>query len=296
MKSYKNTKLRAIILVLVYAVSTTYWYILTLHGLKTSSANYWYQVFLAIIPLLGALFGFVNSAHWGGLKSQLGRAIFFLSAGLAAWGLGQCYWSYATIRQISQIPYPSWADVGYVTALPFWIAGMLALTSAAGARFSFKKHTTSLGKLLASILAALVVVGGSALVIVGASGGIDLHHGSISKHLVDLAYPTGDVIIITIAVVSLTLLRNYLGGRYKAAIMIIIVGFILMYVTDSSFAYVINNNTYFNGHLVDFLFSTVMAILSWGIVHLAPPTGYKKAPPMGVSLGLGSPEQPLSEG
>jgi hypothetical protein len=153
---------------------------------------------------------------------------------------------------------------------------MLALTLAAGARFSFGKHTASLSKLLIAIFVALVVAGGSALLLIEASGGIDLHHGSLSKHLVDLAYPIGDVFIITIAVVSLTLLLNYLGGRYKRAIMTIIAGFILMYITDSSFAYVVSNNTYFNGHLVDFLFSTVMAILSLGIIQLSPPTRNKK--------------------
>jgi hypothetical protein len=271
MKNYSSTKSKIRLLILVYGVSALYWYILTINNVKTSSANYWYQTFLAIIPLMGALFGFLNSRKWGGLKSQLGRATFFLSAGLASWGLGQCYWSYVTIRQINQIPYPSWADVGYVIALPLWVVGISALTLAAGARFSLRRHTASGKKIIAGAFGSLVVAAGSTALLLKTSGGIDLHTGSLGKHLIDLAYPIGDVFIVTIAVLSLTLLLNYLGGRYRVVIMSIIVGFILMYVTDFTFSYVIANNTYFNGHFVDFLFSTVMAILSWGITLLAPP-------------------------
>jgi predicted phage tail protein len=75
---------------------------------------------------------------------------------------------------------------------------------------------------------------------------------------------------------SLTLLLTYLGGRYKKPIVAIIFGFVLMYITDFTFSFVISNGSYFNGHFVDFLFATVMAILSLGVIQLAPPTAHKK--------------------
>jgi len=255
----------------IWLGTVAYWIGLAVTHTKYSEWDYWYQVLLAVLPLLGGVYGLANSRKWGGLKSRLGQATFFVSAGLITWGLGQCYWSYATIRQLAEVPYPSWADVGYIISWPLWTIGIILLALAAGARFSLRKHAPL--KLYSSVLAlAAVIIGGSYyLLIVVARHGLALNGEGPLRLFFDLAYPVGDVVILTIAALTYTFLFRYLGGRYRATIGLIISGYALNYLTDFTFSYVTTAGTYYNGHFVDLMFPTVMTVLAVGVATLEPP-------------------------
>jgi hypothetical protein len=255
----------------IWLGTLVWWIVMAVTKTKFTEWNYWYQVLLAIIPLLGGLFGFMNSAKWGGLKSRLGQATFFLAAGLTTWGLGQCYWSYATIRQLTEVPYPSWADVGYIISWPLWTAGIILLALAAGARFTIRKHAPLKLYTWVLTLAAIIIAGSYYLLIVVARHGLALEGEGPMRLFFDLAYPIGDVVILTIAALTVTVLFRYLGGRYRATIGLIIGGYALNYLTDFTFSYVTTAETYYNGHFVDLMFPTVMAILSIGLATLEPP-------------------------
>jgi len=259
------------ILGIVWLATLVWWLIMELTHTKLSQWDYWYQTLLAIIPLLGGIFGFMNSRKWGGLKSRLGQATFFIAAGLTTWGLGQFYWSYATIRQLAEVPYPSWADLGYIVSWPLWAAGMILLALAAGARFSIRRHAPV--KLYGGVLvlSAIIIAASYYLLIVVARQGLALDGESALRSFFDLAYPIGDVIIITIAALTYTFLFRYLGGRYRLAIGFIIGGYALNYFADFVFVYVTTKGTYYNGHFVDLMYPTVMAVLSVGLAALEPP-------------------------
>ena len=252
-------------------LTVIWWVIMTVTHTRFTQWNYWYQILLAIIPLLGAGYGFANSAKWGGLRSRLGQATFFIAAGLATWGIGQCYWAYVTIRGYSEVPYPSLADVGYIASWPLWTVGIVLLSLAAGARFSARKHAPLklYGGVLAMSVAIMVV--SYYLLIVFARDGLALDGQSPVRKFFDLAYPIGDVVILTIAALSWTFLFRYLGGRYRLTIGLIIAGYALNYLTDFTFSYVTTAETYYNGHFVDLMFPAVMTILSVGLATLEPP-------------------------
>ncbi|HSX05400.1 MAG TPA: hypothetical protein VLF69_02955 [Candidatus Saccharimonadales bacterium] len=255
----------------IWLVTLGWWVVLALTHTKYKEWNYWYQVLLAIIPLVGGLFGFMNSHKWGGLHSRLGQATFFIAAGLTTWGLGQCYWSYATIRKLAEVPYPSWADVGYIVSWPLWTAGIILLALAAGARFSIRKHAPLKFYSIVLTMAAAIIAGSYYLLIVVARHGLALDGEGPMRQFFDLAYPIGDVVILTIAALTATVLFRYLGGRYRLVIATIIAGYAFNYLTDFTFSYVTTAQTYYNGHFVDLMFPTVMAVLSIGLASLEPP-------------------------
>lgn len=262
MKNWRLTLLTS-----VYIFTAVVWTGCYLTDTKYSSINYWYQLLLALIPLMGGVFGIMNAKRWGLFSSQLGRAVFFLSLGLITWGLGQIYWSYATIAQIAEVPYPSLADVGYLISWPLWTIGIIYLSKATGARFALKNFR---GKTSLFLIPLLAAAASYYLLIEVARGGTFDTSGGFFKLFCDLAYPVGDLVILTIALLVLGLSFNYLGGRYKPAILLIIVGYMMNYVTDFSFSYTTTAETYYNGHWVDVLFPTVMATLSLGLLLLDP--------------------------
>lgn len=255
------------LILIFYIIIFIWWTALFLLNIKYSIHNYLYQLGFGLIPLFGGLSGMVKSRKWGSFKSQVGSAVFFISLGLFSWGMGQMAWSYYNIVLKTEVPYPSFADVGYILAVPFWILGIIKLSKATGARFSLSSVR---GKIILFALPVLAAAFSYYLLIVVARGGVIDFQGGGLKLFFDLAYPIGDLVILTLALLIYGLSFDYLGGRFKLPIITLMLGFVLMYVTDFTFSYVTTIEVYYNGHWVDLLFPTVMAFLGFGINNLDP--------------------------
>jgi hypothetical protein len=251
------------IVFIYYLFIVVYWAVLYFYGIKEQPLNYYYQVAEGFIPIAGGIWGIMKSRKWGFLKSKVGTAVFYISLGIFSWGVGQMLWSvYYNLIQHTDIPYPSLADVGFIMAIPFWTIGIIYLSRATGARFSLK-HLR--GKMILFALPLVAAIASYFLLIVIARGGvIDFTEGGL-KLAFDIAYPLGDLIILTLSLVIYGLSFNYLGGRYQVPIIMIIGGFILMYFSDFSFSYTTTLATYYNGHWVDLMFPTVMMLLACGV-------------------------------
>lgn len=261
---------RSSLIIIYYLVIVIFWWsYLALFPPKDPFYNYLYQFGFGLLPLFGGIWGIASSRKWGVLSSQVGSAVFYISLGILFWGLGQMCWAYYNIFQNVDIPYPSWADTGYLAAIPFWFIGMLYLFKATGAKFSLKKPLGQFSALFILILVALVSY---YLLINVARGGIENIDFSSNnlKLFFDLAYPLGDLTILAMTALLYGLSFRYLGGKFKGAVIILLLGFVLMYITDFTFSVVTTNKTYYNGHFVDLLFPMVMAILVFGVDQLNP--------------------------
>jgi hypothetical protein len=245
-----------------------YWAILYFQGIKEQPTNYYYQVVEGFIPLIGGLLGIIKAKKWGFLSSKVGSALFFISLGTFSWGVGQMLWSiYYNLIQKVDIPYPSFADVGFIMAIPCWVIGSVFLSKATGAHLSLK-HLR--GKILLFIIPLIVLVVSYYLLLIVARGGsIPLGEDRL-KLVFDLAYPIGDIVILTFTLVIYGLSFNYLGGKYKFPIICILAGWVLMYFSDFSFSYTTTIGTYYDGHWVDIMFPTVMTLLTFGVNSIDP--------------------------
>lgn len=221
-------------------------------------------LFVGFIPLVGGLNGLFVSKAWGGMKSAVGRALIFLSLGLISWGLGTYIFSgiYNLLLHI-EVPYPSFADVGYILALPLWAIGIIELSKATGARFGLRSIN---GKFIFFLLPLIVIALSYYLLVVVARGGeIPVADSGFLKLFFDFTYPIGDVIILTLATVVYGLSFNYFGGAFKKAIFFILASFCLLYVADFMFSYTTTLETWYPGDWIDLLFAAAMLVMSFGI-------------------------------
>src|SRR3954470_16570381 len=115
-----------------------FWAGVLLSGKKDGDWNYWYSFLFGLVPLMGGLIGILKSKIWGGLKSTVGKAIFFISLGLLLWGFGESIWSYYNFFRNVPAPYPSLADIGFGPSIFFWIIGTVYLAKASGAFLAIK--------------------------------------------------------------------------------------------------------------------------------------------------------------
>lgn len=267
MKSGQPSK----IIILVYVITGILWllfvwktqYTATLEG---PSFSYFLRPFLVgmtLLPLIGGIIGLRNSFKWGGIKSVVGRSSLALSLGLIAWSGGMVIWNYYLFFTEISVPYPSAADIIFILSWPLWTYGIWELSEAVGIKFAWQK--VKKGFLIIPLLVTLFSV---YLLMYVARGGVT--YENFPKLFFDLFYPLGDIVILTVTVSIFLLLRKFLGGIYKVPIFILLFGFLLNYISDFLFSYTTTKETYFNGHVVDFLFMTTMFVLSIGLSMLNP--------------------------
>lgn len=251
------------ILITYYFVILILWFTLHILNMQKTDANYFYQFAFGLIPLVGGISGIRQSKTWGFLRSKVGSALFFISAGLVTWGIGQMFWSilYNIILKV-EVPYPSLADAGYILSWPLWTIGIINLAHATGAKFSLRQMK---GKLFLFFIPLVLIALSYYLLVTVARGGLISDFAGGLKVFFDLAYPIGDVVILTLAVLIYGLSFNYLGGKFKYTILVLLLGFVINYIVDFSFSYVTTNGTYYNGHWVDVLFPTAMAFIAFGV-------------------------------
>ena len=243
-------------------VMLLFWMGMYASNLKELAINKYWGVGINFIPLFGGVFGLMTAGHWGSFKSIVGRALIFMSLGLISWSIGNWIWSYYNFVEEVNVPYPSLADIAYIAALPLWMVGMFYLSQATGVKYGLKKKV---GKLYLFIVPILSIALSYYLLVIVARGGAITQGGDLLKIFFDFAYPVGDAVIVTIALLVYGLSLKYLGGRYKWPVVSILVGFVLMFFADFSFSYETTLGTYYDGDPFNLLFISALFAISFGL-------------------------------
>ncbi len=248
-----------------FVLVVIWWIILFITGQKTSSSNFYFVLIYGLIPFAGGVLGLLKAKSWGGFKSAMGKALIFLSLGLVTWSGGETIWSYYNLVLNVAIPYPSWADASFIISWPFWILGIFFLSKATGAQFGLRnKH----GKIQLVFIPIIAFVTSYYLLVIIARQGVVTSGGDIIKVFLDLAYPVLDVVVLTEALLVYGLSLKYLGGKYKWAVVVTLLAFVINYFADFSFSYTTTVGTYYNGNYSDLLFVAAMFVMAFGINSL----------------------------
>ncbi|MEY2426917.1 MAG: hypothetical protein QOI61_2489 [Actinomycetota bacterium] len=169
------------------------------------------------------------------------RAFFgLLGLSLACWALGEVIWAFYEVVLQVEVPFPSIADLGYLSAIPLAVAAMALYPTTEHSR-----ATTRIRSVLdALIIATSVLFVSWAFVLAPA-----LHEGgaSVFETFVSLAYPVGDVVIASVAIMALH------RGRVleRLPLVLVAVGMLANAVSDSVYAYLTQVGKYSSGDLID---------------------------------------------
>jgi hypothetical protein len=278
----RKTNLYQKILVAFMLGVVVLWIGIQVDHLKTGNVNYFYSFVFGLIPLFGGIIGMAKTNVWGGLRSAIGRAVFFISLGLVCWGFGETIWSYYNFFRHVAAPYPSLADLGFAPSVFFWVLGAGFLSRASGAWLVLKRNWEA--KTFAIIAVVALTVFSYYLLVHVARGGVLVPQGeSLLKVILDLAYPLGDLLASIFAVLIYILSFKYFGGFYRSAILFILLGLAVMYFGDFTFSWTTTNGTYYNADWGDLVLAVGLFLLSFGILGFSTkPVVLKKASPAPV--------------
>lgn len=199
--------------------------------------------------------------------------------GLSAlsWALGQTVWDWYQIVRNVQVPFPSFADAGYLTAVPLAIAGVLALPVA---NERARTHVRTVLEGLTIGTALLIVSWDTTLGAVYKAGA-----DSTLAMVLSLLYPISDVAIITMILVRIGRVAH--SGR--APLLLIAGGLTAAAVADSSFAYSTAAGTYGAGNVLDSGWIVGYALIALAALYSVTHPSHGSAPrvlPSQVSVFL----------
>jgi hypothetical protein len=253
-----------IVQLVLFSLMLLLWFVIQNAGLVDTNLNYIFGFFLAFVPLSGFFAGLFVSKQWGYWSSKVGRSILLIALGLFFWSLGTFIFAYYNLIGHVEVPYPSTADFAYVSLYLFYILGALNLMRATGASASLKSWR---GKLVIITIPLLVFVTTYNWMMGGA---FDLSEGLSWVFLMDIFYPLGDVLMLSLIISIMFLSAKYLGGVYRLSIYLLFSGFVAEFIADFGFTVTTYNETFYVASWVDLVFLVSTTLVSLALITFSP--------------------------
>lgn len=257
-----NTSQKVSVVSLIALV--VFWAVLFFTGTTAGFYNYLYSFLFGLIPFFSGIVAMKGARMWGGFKTAIGKAVFFIGFGIFLWGCGENIWSYYNFFMGVPAPYPSLADLGFAPSIFFYGLGAFYLSKVTGAKFGLRNVYAKIFLVAAPLI--LLILSYYALVIVARGGVLVTAGESLLKAILDIAYPFGDFVGVALAAVISGLSFRYMGGRYTLDIVAILLGLTVMTAADFIFSYTTTVGTYYNGNLGDLMLTVGLFLLSFGVL------------------------------
>jgi diguanylate cyclase (GGDEF)-like protein/PAS domain S-box-containing protein len=196
------------------------------------------NVGLCVAAVSAAIACLVRAKSFTG-RMRLGWTL--VGLGVLSWGLGQSCWVYLESFRGDEVPFPSQADIGYLGMVLLTPAGLLILPSAAQALANRARSVLD-GLMVATsliLIAWILIV--EPLIKAGGDSALALY--------ISLAYPLGDVVIVTIVIYMLALQRQ--RGRNFSHLALVGVGIVAFAISDTGYVYLNLVDAYASGGVTD---------------------------------------------
>lgn len=220
-----------------------------------------WSAFYVTMPILGGIYGFVISKRFGGRKSLIGKALLVFSIGLFLQVFGQIIYSYYTLFEQIEAPYPSLGDIGYFGTIFAYIYGVFILARHIGVTISARSF-------LNKIFTIIIPLGMLILSYLIFLKGHEFDWSNPLRVFLDFAYPFGEVFYVSIALLILFFSKKLLGGVLRKPILFLVFALIFQYISDSYFIYAAGSGTWYVGSLGDYLYTTSYFIMTLVIIYI----------------------------
>ena len=227
--SWDSRQRRFAVAVAVVAMASVF-YALTLK-------NVWFgqKTVIAIDDVGEALAAAIGSAAcaWAATRAvgnnRLGWALMSISTGL--WSAGQVVWTIYEVVLSRPVPQPGLPDVGFLTAVPFAVAGIRAFWG--NARGTSGSWRIWFDGLIVAIALTSTAWGFGLRLVWGTPG-------DLGAKTYALAYPVGDIFIGTVLILAI----RRAAGQQKGRLAFLLAGVAAYSLADSAFAYLTAQGAY----------------------------------------------------
>jgi diguanylate cyclase (GGDEF)-like protein len=167
------------------------------------------------------------------------RAWWWMAVGTGAWAAGQAAWSYYELVLGEEVPFPSVADIGFLSFTLAATAGLVVWLGSQGHQIVARGRDLLDGAIIA--VALLLISWITTLGTVVADNTVSGTNLALS-----LAYPVGDLVLATLALLALA--RG--AGSERATLVVLTMGIGGLALSDSAYVYLTSTGDYSSAHLV----------------------------------------------
>ncbi|WP_305784768.1 putative bifunctional diguanylate cyclase/phosphodiesterase [Symbioplanes lichenis] len=177
-----------------------------------------------------------------------------IGLGCLSYAYGSGAWAWIETLHGGDVTTPGWPDLGFLGMVPLTTAGLVLVPAVRTTRAHRVRGVVD-GFMVACALLLISWI----LVLGPVTGAGATSRGALA---VVMAYPAGDIVLITVALYTLALRRR--SGEDSAALKLIGAGLALIGLTDSVYAYLTLHAAYTSGGVLD-----TGWFAAWGLILLA---------------------------
>ena len=179
----------------------------------------------------------VRAQHGSVGRNRLFWAL--LGSACGAWTAAETTWAVYELILREPVPVPSWADVGYLGAIPLAAAALLCHPAIRA------RQKDRVGAALDGLMVACALLYLSWSLVLGPLWrSSDL---STAGGVVAVAYPFGDAVMLFLVIYAV----RALAPHNRLALSCVLLGLLAMALSDSTYTYLVEGNRYTSGSLVD---------------------------------------------
>jgi len=202
-----------------------------------------YPLFCTVMSVLG----------WRRVRSGHRAGLLVLGSSAAAFTVGQGAWAYYELVAHRPLPFPSLADVGFGSCVTQLVVGMALLVPRGRPKLRIGLDGALIGASLLYLSWAFLL--GPILT----SGAVSGLAGALL-----LAYPVADVVMVSIALIILTVV----GHEHRRGLLMIAAGGISFGLADSAFAYLTYVGVYTSGGAVVIGWALGFFLVGFGALNM----------------------------
>lgn len=181
---------------------------------------------------------------------------FWLSLGCWSYFSAELIWMYYESFLRTEVPFPGLSDLFYMLQILFYLVAF--------SRYQFiVKRFSRILQLIFEIVIVMIVISTFSYYFI-------IEHQMSNPELtglflfISIGYPVGDLALIFAAV---TLFCTVKESTVKRKFLVILIAVIIQAVADSSYMYLLLNNNYHTGSLIDPLFSLSLLLIGYSGIH-----------------------------
>lgn len=251
-----------LIVLVAFSIISIWW--LTIQPLSSGTLieqkHLWSSSYV-FLSFCGGLFGILISRKWGGYRSAVGRSILAFSLGLFLQTFGQLVYNYYTLVAHVEAPYPSLGDLGYFGSIFAYLYGAILLAKTAGVKISLKSYHSQ----LIAVLFPLLMLSASYAVFLNS---YEFDWTQPLKVFLDFGYPLGQACYVSVAILTLLLCGNTLGGKMRSPVLWILFALVVQYFCDSCFLFEANQGLWYAAGPGDYFYVLSYFLMSVSLIQL----------------------------
>ncbi|HAI62981.1 MAG: hypothetical protein UU64_C0021G0006 [candidate division WWE3 bacterium GW2011_GWF2_41_45] len=250
--------LKSLVIGLFLAYSLWWLYILLAAGPEDSIRDYFSDSY-GIVAGLGGFLGLIFAHKWDGWKSYVGKSLILFSLGLFFQFCGQLSYSIEYYIYGIENSYPSVGEVFFFSSIFFYIFGVWFVAKSAGTTISIKGVKK---KLIAYVFPLLMIAFSYFMFI----NGTDFESYGLIANILTLAYPIGQAIYVSMAILTSYLAFNLVGGAMRRRVFFILFACIFQYAADSTFLYKTIQETWMPADISEYMFVVSYFLMSMAFI------------------------------